>query len=70
MPITVSPRLVDKTHRQSFTLHLPEIMMYGIRQIAKMENQSAGWVIEQDLLRLYGFPVEYSTPKKKNRKRR
>jgi hypothetical protein len=66
---TISPLLVDKTHRQQFTLHLPEIMMYGIREIAKSEDQSIGWVIEQDLLRLYGFPVEYKTPKKKRVKK-
>lgn len=62
---TIALRLLDKSTRQSFTLQLPDLMLYGIKEISRLENKSMSWVIEQNLKDLYGFPVEYKQKVKK-----
>ena len=51
----IAPRLYNKQTRENVYSRLPPEIKYGIRVIAKSENESISWVMEQCVLRYFGF---------------
>lgn len=50
-----SPRLASRDIRVKIRHGLPEEIKYGIQEIAKMENQTVSWVLEQSIIDYFGL---------------
>lgn len=62
---TIAPRLASREPRVGFGHGLPYEIKEGIRSIAKHENKSMSWVMEEVIIRYFKLPTpEYITPKK------
>jgi hypothetical protein len=63
---TIAPRLANGTRRVGFGHGLPEQIKEGLRTIAQKENQSMSWVMEQVIIKYFGFrEPKYIERKKK-----
>jgi hypothetical protein len=52
---TIAPRLFSGERRESIGHGLPPAIKMGIRQIARAENKSVSWVLEEIIIRYFGF---------------
>jgi hypothetical protein len=62
----IAPRLFSGERRESIGHGLPPAIKLGIRQIARSENKSVSWVLEEIIIRYFGF----KTPKYIERKKK
>lgn len=44
---TIAPRLASGDPRVRFALNLPDAVKEGLRRIARMENKSMSWALEE-----------------------
>ena len=49
----IAPRLADGSRRIPFGHGLPEEVKDGLRKIARLENKSMSWVLEQVIIRYF-----------------
>lgn len=60
----ISPRLASGDPREPFHHGFPPEVKEGLRAIARAENKSMAWVLEQVVVRYFKLPApEYVTPK-------
>ena len=52
---TIAPRLFSGERRESIGHGLPPAVKEGIRSIARSENKSVSWVLEEIIIRYFGF---------------
>jgi hypothetical protein len=52
---TIAPRLLSGDCRVSIGHGLPPEIKLGIRAIAKQENKSVSWVLEEIIINYFGF---------------
>jgi hypothetical protein len=65
----IAPRLANGDKRVSFGHGLPPHVKEGIRGIAKDENKSMSWVMEEIIIDYFGFKrPKYIERKKQNAK--
>ena len=63
----IAPRLADGERRQTIGHGLPPHVKEGIRDIARRENQSVSWVLEQVIIRYFKLDKPEYIPRKKDR---
>lgn len=51
----IAPRLFDGTSRVGIGHGLPEPIKEGLRRIARQENRSLSWILEQVIIEYFGF---------------
>jgi hypothetical protein len=51
----IAPRLRSGERRESFGHGLPPAIKAGLRKIAAHENKSMSWVMEEVIIRYFGF---------------
>jgi hypothetical protein len=67
MPKTIAPRLFDGEKREGIGHGLPPAIKQGLKRIARSENKSVSWVLEQIIIEYFGFKKpKYIERKKKN----
>lgn len=54
-PRIIAPRLASGDKRESIGHGLPPEIKQGIRYIARKENKSVSWVLEQIIIDYFGF---------------
>ena len=54
-PRIIAPRLFDGERRESIGHGLPPEIKSGLKLIASRENQSVSWVLEQIIIKYFGF---------------
>jgi hypothetical protein len=65
----IAPRLANGDSRESFGHGLPPEIKDGLRLIAKRENKSMSWVMEEIIIDYFGFRrPKYLQRKKRNAK--
>lgn len=52
----IAPRLLNGDKRVSFGHGLPNEIKEGLRRIARRENQSMSWVMEQVIINYFELP--------------
>lgn len=63
----IAPRLASGDKRESFGHGLPPAIKQGLRLIAKNENKSMSWVMEEVIIKYFNMRrPKYITRKKKN----
>ena len=65
-PKIIAPRLVSGDKRESIGHGLPPDIKAGLRRIAQDENQSVSWVLEQIIIKYFGFKVPKYIKRKKH----
>jgi hypothetical protein len=56
VPRIIAPRLVSGDSREAIGHGLPPEIKAGLRAIAKAENKSMSWVLEQVIIRYFHLP--------------
>lgn len=63
----ISPRLIHGW-RDGISHRLPHYVKEGLKDIARMENKSVGWVLEEIIIKFFGFKrPQYKTRKKRSK---
>ena len=62
---TIAPRLVSGECRDNYTGGLPPYIKEGLKLIAKDENQSVSWVLEQVIIKHFKLDKPEYVPRKK-----
>lgn len=63
----IAPRLANGDSRVGFGHRLPVEVKEGLRQIARSENKSMSWVMEEVIIRYFGLRrPRYIKPKKRD----
>lgn len=66
-PKTIAPYLLNRDIRLENHTRLPESIKLGLREIARLENQSMSWVLEQAIIDYFGLiEPKYLNKKKRN----
>lgn len=52
---TIAPRLANGDSRESIGHGLPPEIKEGLKAIARSENKSVSWVLEQIIIKYFGF---------------
>lgn len=62
---TIAPRLFTNDVRERYTNSLPMEIKEGLRSIARVENKSMSWVVEQVIIDYFNFRrPKYKLPRK------
>lgn len=66
MPRTISPRLANGENRLSIGHRLPPDIKHGLFSIARKENKSVGWVLEEVIIDYFSLRgPKYVLPKRR-----
>ena len=65
-PRTISPRLFSGEIREAIGHRLPPEIKEGLKEIAKSENKSVGWVLEEIIIDYFGFKQPKYIERKKH----
>lgn len=69
-PRTIAPRLFSGERRESLGHGLPPEIKSGLKLIARKENKSLSWVLEQIIIEYFGFrKPKYIERKRRNEKK-
>lgn len=68
-PKVIAPRLFSGERRESLGHGLPPEIKQGIKLIAKRENKSVSWVLEQIIIEYFGFRKPKYIERKRNEKK-
>lgn len=63
-PRTIAPRLFNGDKREAIGHGLPPAIKAGLRRIARAENQSVSWVLEQVIIQWFKMPTPEYIPRK------
>jgi hypothetical protein len=64
-PKTIAPRLLSKDSRIGIGHLLPDGIKEGLKSIARKENQSVSWVLEQVIIDYFDLPRPKYVKRKK-----
>jgi hypothetical protein len=62
----IAPRLTNGDSRVNFGSRLPEPIKEGLRSIARKENKSMSWVMEEVIIDYFGFRKPRYKPSRKS----
>lgn len=67
MPRIIAPRLWDGSKREGIGHGLPPRVKAGLKAIARQENKSVSWVLENVIIEWFDLPKPKYRPRKKDK---